>query len=211
MKKIQFTTYDKRLSDKAKEDRKRKSKIEVCFEINEIMALSTALGTGKWPFLYVTDYREPLELPEQSFIDVKAKLIEASLSEYQNVNKFIPIGQRVLVNYDKVFQVRKISGEIVFFDNTILDKLDEKSLAEFESQVERIKQKEKEQHDKFTRWWWGNLERLKKEAALRHDNKYTKLFGPTEKKMVVIVFLMLLNITLLLILIILTGIVLSKL
>ena len=206
MNKIQFTTYDKRHSDK-----ERKPKIDVSFAINEIMALTTARGPGKWPVLYVTDYSEPLELPDQSFVDVKAKLIEASLSEYKNVNKFIPVGQWVLVNYDRVFQVRKISGEIVFYDDTILDKLGEKALTEFESQVEIIKQKEREQHDKNTKWFWDNLERLKKEAVSMRENKFTKLFGTTEEKMVIIVFLMLLNIALMLILIILTGILLSKL
>lgn len=210
MNKIQFTTYDKRHSNKDK-DRKRKPKIEVSFEVNEIMALTTARGAGKWPFLYVIDYSEPLELPEQSFAEVKAKLMEASLREYQNVNKFISVGQWCLVNYDRVYQVKKISGEIVFFDNTILDQLDEHSLAEFESQVERIKQKQNEQHDKATRWWWDNWERLKKEATLRRDDKFTKLFGTTERKMVIIIFLMLLNIILMLILIILSGIVLSRL
>ena len=115
------------------------------------------------------------------------------------------------MNYHKICQIKIPTGEIVFYDDTILDKLDEKALTEFESQVEIIKQKEREQHDKNTRWFWDNLERLKKETVSKRDNKFTKLFGTTEEKMVIIVFLMLLNIALMLILIILTGILLSKL
>ena len=193
--------------DKSKQ---RKQTVTMDIDVNDILALTTAGGdNSKCAKLYVPGYNFPLELPGQSFGNIKNRLIEILKSDYSTT--FIPVGPRVLVNYHKIFQVKKPTGEIVFYDDTILDKLDEKALTEFESKVEIIEQKEKEQHDQFTRWWWDNLERLKKEAVSQRDNKFTKLFGTTEEKMVIIVFLMLLNIALMLILIILTGILLSKL
>ena len=193
--------------DKSKQ---RKQTVTMDIDVNDILALTTAGGdNSKCAKLYVPGYNFPLELPGQSFGNIKSRLIEILKSDYSTT--FIPVGPRVLVNYHKIFQIKKPTGEIVFYDDTILDKLDEKALTEFESQVEIIKQKEREQHDKNTKWFWDNLERLKKEAVSKRDNKFTKLFGTTEEKMVIIVFLMLLNIALMLILIILTGILLSKL
>ena len=115
------------------------------------------------------------------------------------------------MNYHRVFQIKKLTREIVFDNDTVLDDFDEQSLTEFESQVEIIKQRKKEQHDNYYRWFWDNLEKLKKEATSRRESKFSKLFGSLENKMVIIVFLMLINITLSFSLIILIGILLSKL
>ena len=210
MKKIQFTTYDKRLSDKDK-DRKRKPKTEVSFAINEIMALTTARGTGKWPVLYVTDYSEPLELPEQSFVDVKAKLIETSLSEYKNVNKFIPVGQWVLVNYEKVFQVKYLSGQIVFWDNRTLDGFDAEVLTEYEELSGIEHKKACDLQKDGTRLYLENIAKRIQESSDKRSNKFTRLFGTLDDKMVATGFLTLINIVLSIILIILIVLLLYKL
>lgn len=221
MKKITIATYKNPKDEKKQREqtvtnpedksKQRKQTVTMDIDVNDILALTTAGGdNSKCAKLYVPGYNFPLELPGQSFGNIKNRLIEILKSDYSTT--FIPVGPRVLVNYHKIFQIKKPTGEIVFYDDTILDKLDEKALTKFESQVEIIKQKEREQHDKSIRWFWDNLERLKKEAVSKRDNKFTKLFGTTtEEKMVIIVFLMLLNIALMLILIILTGILLSKL
>lgn len=204
MKKLTISTY-KNPEDESKQ---RKQTVMMDIDFNDILALTTAGGdNSKWPKLYVSGYNSPLVLPAQSFDEIKNRLIEITKSDSIT---FIPVGPRILVNYHKIFQIKKPFGEIVFYDNTKLDKLDEKSLTEFEAQVEIIKQTERELHDKSTQWYWDNLERLKKESASRHDNKFSKLFGTTEEKTVIIIFLMLFNITLLLTLIILTGILLCK-
>ena len=157
MKTIQFTTY--KIGPKSK-DKERNSTMDIDLSIDKIMALTTARGEGKYPRLYVADYGEPLELPEQSFDKTKKKLIETSLSEHHNINKFIPVGSKVLVNYETVLRVRKTSGEIVFYDDQILDGLNAAMLSEYEKQVEIEKNKPRELNwdgaklviDKFAKW-----------------------------------------------------------
>lgn len=204
--KITISTYKNPKDEK----KQRKQTVTIDIDVNDILALTTAGGdNSKCAKLYVSGYNFPLVLPGQSFGNIKNRLIEILKSDYSTT--FIPVGPRVLVNYHKIFRIKKPTGEIVFYDDTILDKLDEKALTEFESQVEIIKQKKREQHDKNTKWFWDNFEKLKKEATSRRESKFSKLFGSLENKMVIIVFLMLINIALMLILIILTGILLSKL
>ena len=208
MKTIQFTTY--KIGTKSK-DKERNSTMEIDLSIDKIMALTTARGEGKWPKLYVADYKEPLELPEQSFNKTKKKIIETSLSEYHNINKFIPIGSKVLVNYETVLHVRKTSGEIVFYDDQILDGLDAEMLSEYEKQVEIEKSKPRELNwdgakliiDKFAEW--------QKERADKNANKFTRKFGTLDDKLVTNGILVLINIVLSLILIIMIGILLYKL
>lgn len=208
MKTIQFTTYKIGPKSKAKE---RKSTMEIDLSINQIMALTTARGEGKYPKLYVADYGEPLELPEQSFDETKDKLIEASLSEYHNVNKFLSVGPKVLVNYDTVLHIRKTLGEVVFYDDQILSGLDTEILTEYEKQVEIEKNKPRELNwdgakliiDKFAEW--------QKERTDQKANKCTKKFGTLDDKLVTNGILVLINIVLSLILIIMIGILLYKL
>lgn len=210
MNEITITTYDKSPKNKNKQ---RKQKIDIDIDINNILALTTARGdNSKWPKIYVLDYNEPLELPEQSFNDIKNRLLKATKNDSNSENLiFIPVGPKVLVNYHRVFQIKKLTREIVFCNDTVLDDFDEQSLTEFESQVEIIKQREKEQHDNYYRCFWDNFGKLKKKATSRRESKFSKLFGSLENKMVIIVFLMLINITLSFSLIILIGILLSKL
>ena len=206
MKTIQFTTYVKNA-----QNRKRKSTMEIDFSIDKIMALTTARGDGKWPRLYVADYKEPLELPEQSFDETKIKLIETSLCEYHNANKFLPIGSKILVNYETVLRVRKTSGEIVFYDDQILNGLDAEILAEYEKQVEIEKSKPRELNlegaklviEKYAEW--------QQERADKSANKFTRKFGTLDDKLVTNGILVLINIVLSLILIIMIGILLYKL
>lgn len=210
MKTIQFTTYKKSSKNNDK-GRKRKSKIVIDLEVNKIMALTTAQGDGKWPRLYVADYGEPLELPNQSFEETKKKLIKASLSEYHNVNKFLSVGPKVLVNYDTVLRIRKTLGEVVFYDDQILSGLDTEILTEYEKQVEIEKNKPRELNwdgakliiDKFAEW--------QKERTDQKANKCTKKFGTLDDKLVTNGILVLINIVLSLILIIMIGILLYKL
>ena len=193
---------------KAKE---RKSTMEINLSINQIMALTTARGEGKYPKLYVADFGGPLELPGQSFDEIKDKLIGASLSEYQNVNKFIPVGSKVLVNHETVLRVRKTSGEIVFYDDQILDGLNAKMLSEYEKQVEIEKNKPRELNwdgakliiDKFAEW--------QKERTDKNANEFTRKFGTLDDKLVTNGILVLINIVLSLILIIMIGILLYRL
>ncbi len=210
MNEITITTYDKSPKNKNKQ---RKQKIDIDIDINNILALTTARGNNsKWPKLYVSEYAEPLELPDQNFDDVKNRLIEASPSDSKDKSPiFIPVGSKVLVNYHNVVQIKKLTREIVLVDDRVIDDIDEQLLAEFESQVEIIRRKEKEQHDNYTRWFWDNLEKLNKEMALRNEHKFLKLFGTIEENVAFIFFIMIINITLSLILIILTGIILHKL
>lgn len=208
MKTIQFTTYKIGSKSKAKE---RKSTMEIDLSINQIMALTTARGEGKYPKLYVADNGEPLELPEQSFDESKDKLIEASLSEYHNVNKFLSVGPKVLVNYETVLRVRKTSGEIVFYDDQILSGLDTEILTEYEKQVEIEKNKPRELNwdgakliiDKFAEW--------QKERTDKNANEFTRKFGTLDDKLVTNGILVLINIVLSLILIIMIGILLYRL
>lgn len=210
MKTIQFTTYKKSSKNNDK-GRKRKSKIVIDLEVNKIMALTTAQGDGKWPRLYVADYGEPLELPNQSFEETKKKLIEASLSEYHNVNKFLSVGPKVLVSYDTVLRIRKTLGEVVFYDDQILSGLDTEILTEYEKQVEIEKNKPRELNwdgakliiDKFAEW--------QKERTDKNANEFTRKFGILDDKLVTNGILVLINIVLSLILIIMIGILLYRL
>ena len=142
MNEITITTYDKSPKNKNKQ---RKQKIDIDIDINNILALTTARGdNSKWPKIYVLDYNEPLELPEQSFNDIKNRLLKATKNDSNSENLiFIPVGPKVLVNYHRVFQIKKLTREIVFDNDTVLDDFDEQSLTEFESQVEIIKQRKK--------------------------------------------------------------------
>ena len=207
---ISVTTYDKSPKNKNKQ---RKQKVEIDIDSNNIIALTTARGdNSKWPKLYVSEYEEPLELPDQSFDDIKNRLIEATKGDSNDFSTtFFSVGTKVLVNRHNVSRIKKLTREIVFYDDRILDDFDEKSLSDFESQVEMVEQKEKEQHDNYTRWFWENIERLKKEGEARRRNKFSKLLGPAERKMVILVLLMLINIALSLSLIILIGILFSRL
>lgn len=205
---IRFTTYD---MSPRKEGKKRKPKIEIEFAINEIMALTTARGEGKWPKLFVSNYSKPLELPDQSFGDTKAKLIRASLTQYQNINKFIPVGSTVLVNYEKVFQVRKLSGEIILFDDRILDGFDAEMLAEYERLSEIEHKKLCEQSREGTRMYLERLAKWQQEETYKRANKFTRIFGTLDDKMAIYGFLVIINIVLSILLIIMIGILLYKL
>lgn len=211
MKTIQFTTYKIGSKSKAKE---RKSTMEINLSINQIMALTTARGEGKYPKLYVADYGEPLELPEQSFDETKDKLIEASLSEYHNVNKFLSVGPKVLVNYETVLRVRKTSGEIVFYDDQILDGLNAAMLSEYEKQVDIEKNKPRKTDREIYQEFFENLAKFQKELQI-HKNKnaniFTRKFGTLDDKLVTNGILVLINIVLSLILIIMIGILLYRL
>ena len=79
MNEITITTYDKSPKNKNKQ---RKQKIDIDIDINNILALTTARGdNSKWPKIYVLDYNEPLELPEQSFNDIKNRLLKATKND----------------------------------------------------------------------------------------------------------------------------------
>ena len=213
MKTIQFTTYKKSSKNNDK-GRKRKSKIVIDLEVNKIMALTTAQGDGKWPRLYVADYGEPLELPNQSFEETKKKLIEASLSEYHNVNKFLSVGPKVLVNYDTVLRIRKTLGEVVFYDDQILSGLDTEILTEYEKQVEIEKNKPRKTDGEIYQEFFENLAKFQKELQIyknKNANKITRKFGTLDDKLVTNGILVLINIVLSLILIIMIGILLYKL
>lgn len=210
MKTMQFTTYKKGSKFKDK-DRKRQSKIDIDINICEIMALTTARGEGKWPRLYVADYSEPLELPEQSFDEIKDKLIEASLSEYNNINKFIPVGTKMLVNYDTVFRIRKQSGEIVFYDNQILDDLDAEMLAEYEKQSAIEKDKPRKLNFESSILFLESLAKWQREETYKHANKFTRIFGTLDDKMAANEILFMINIVVSIVLIIMIGILLHKL
>ena len=208
MKTIRFTIYDQHPKTKEKQ---RKQKIAFDFAIDHIMALTTARGTGKWPFLYVDDYSEPFELPDQSFDDAKDKLIDASLSEYQNVNKFIPVGSKVLVNYEAVSLVKHLTGEIVLCDDRILNDLDEEMLKTYEilSTIERNKPR-KHQWE-VSREFFDNFAKMIQTNTDKRSHKITKLFGTLDDKLVATGFLVLINIVLSIILIIMIGKLLYKL
>ena len=210
MAEITVTTYDQSPKNRVKQ---RKAKIDIDIDINNILALTTARGNNsKWPKLYISDYVEPLELPDQNFEDLKNQLIQATKGDSVDFSTtFLPIGSKVLVNRHKVFQIKKLTREIVFYDDRVLDDFDEQALTEFESQVKMIEKKEHEQRNNYTRWFWENIERLKEEGEARRRDKFSKLFGQTENKIVIIVFLMLINIALSLSLIVLIGILLYKL
>ena len=208
MKTIRVTIYKK---SKKNDDKQRKPKIEADFAINEIMALTTAQGGGKFPKLYVVNESEPLDLPEQSFVEIKNKLIEASLSEYENVNKFIHVGPRILVNYDHVFQVKKHYGEIVFWDKRTLDDLNEDMLTVFEELSEIEHKKSNERQRIGTRLYLESIAKRQREEVYKHANKFTRLFGTLDDKMVTNGFLVLINIVLSIILIIMIVILLNKL
>lgn len=211
---IHFKIYDNPTKQK---DKKRNSTIEVDFSIDDIMALTTAKaltpapGDGKWPILYVSNYSEPLELPDQSFGDVKTKLIEASLTQYQDINIFIPVGPKVLVNYRAVFQVRKFSGEIILFDDQILDGLDAEMLTEYERLSEIEHKKSCKQSREGTRMYLEKLAAWQKEQTNKQSNIFTRIFGTLDSKMLINSYLVIINIILSLVLIIMIGILLDKL
>ena len=102
--------------DKSKQ---RKQTVTMDIDVNDILALTTAGGdNSKCAKLYVPGYNFPLELPGQSFGNIKNRLIEILKNDYSTT--FIPVGPRVLVNYHKIFQIKKPTGEIVFYDDTTL-------------------------------------------------------------------------------------------
>ena len=210
MAEITITTYDQSPKNRVKQ---RKAKIDIDVDTNNILALTTARGnTSKWPKLYISDYVEPLELPDQRFEDLKNRLIEATQSDSKDKSPiFIPVGTKVLVNYNKVARVDKLYRKIVLIDDRVIDDIDEQSLADFESLFETIKQKEKEQRDNYTRRFWENVVRVNKEVALKNEHKFIKLNGTIEESMGLIFLTMVINFILTLVLIILTGIILYKL
>lgn len=208
MRTIRITTYNRNPKHK---DKDRKPKIELYFPVYQIMALTTARGQGKWPKLYVADYNEPLELPEQTFEEVKDKLIEASLSEYHDINKFLPVGQKVLVNYDTVFRVRKTSGEIVFIDNQILGDLEVESLSEYEKLSVIEKNKPREPNWEGAQLFIEKVAKWQEEQTYKRSNKFTRMFTTVSDKSVAIGFLVFVNIILSLILIVMIGILLYRL
>ena len=109
MSKISLVTYD--LNPKNK-DKKRKPKIETAFDIHNIMALTTARGSGRWCKLYVSEYKEPLELPDQSFDATKEKLSEAAKKEVFKGDIFILVGKDILVNRRWVKPSKRYLGRL---------------------------------------------------------------------------------------------------
>ena len=216
MRTIHFITYDKNPKQK---DKNRKSKKEIDIAIDKIMALTTAKaltptpGGGKWPLLYVDDFSEPLELPDQSFDKIKDKLIAASRSEYQNVNKFICVGAKVLVNYDRVYQINKLSKEIIFWDNRTLDDLDVEMLTEYERLAAIEHEKACYNNQEGTRLYLEGIKQKFVDQEYKRSNKFARRFIkiPVNDKLVVIGFLILINIVLSFILIIMIGILLYHL
>lgn len=139
MSKISLVTYD--LNPKNK-DKERKPKIETAFDIHNIMALTTARGSGKWCKLYVSEYKEPLELPNQSFDATKEKLSEAAKKEVFKEDIFILVGKDILVNQRWVKTVKTLSGEIDLKDDhhTTLKEIEKHWLEDFEKNWTQVKQ-----------------------------------------------------------------------
>ena len=139
MSKISLVTYD--LNPKNK-DKERKPKIETAFDIHNIMALTTGRGSGRWCKLYVSEYKEQLELPDQSFDATKEKLSEAAKKEVSKGDIFILVGKDILVNRRWVKTVKTLSGEIDLKDDhhTTLKEIEKDCLEDFEKKRTQVKQ-----------------------------------------------------------------------
>ena len=148
MEKIFFDTFIEAKTSKQRSPKKDSSgksqrhvKKEIGIECNKIMALTTAGGSGKSPLLYVDGYETPLQLPDLSFDEARAKIEEFTkrkefIIDYFAGNVFLTVEgdekrYRVLVNKQWVQTLRETTGEIVFRNGQKLEGLSDEGMKRY--------------------------------------------------------------------------------
>lgn len=128
----QQCTVSFKVSKTENTDKTRVPTVEQSFSVADIMAITTAGGTGKSPLLYVDGYAEPLALHGRNFEDCVKELNEVGLD---NMTVFIIFGEKrktkTAVNYKWVKTMKKTTGQILFNNGRTLQLTgDEKNIEE---------------------------------------------------------------------------------